>query len=93
MEGLVNRTYPGQSRPGSDVNEGVLHIPRRSNIIGASPSDCLVSYLGHSLASLTPLLFISDWEDVDYVVFTGNRTLENRLDLIYIEKIDVIVYL
>ena len=33
----------GQSGPGSDGNEGVLCIPQRSL------SDCLVSYLGHSL--------------------------------------------
>ena len=39
----------GQSEPGSDSNEGVLHIPQSSSITGASPSDCLVSYPGHSL--------------------------------------------
>ena len=39
----------GQSRPGSDGNEGVLRIPQGSSITGTSPSDCLVSYLGHSL--------------------------------------------
>ena len=37
------------SGPGSDDNEGVLHIPQSSMITGTSPSDCLVSYLGHSL--------------------------------------------
>ena len=31
--------------PGSDDNEGVLYIPQSSRIIGASPSDCLVSYI------------------------------------------------
>ena len=35
--------------PGSDGNKGVLHIPQNSNITEASPSDCLVSYPGHSL--------------------------------------------
>ena len=39
----------GQSRPGSDGNEGVRHIPQSSNITGASPSDSLVSYPGHLL--------------------------------------------
>ena len=34
----------GQSGPGSDGNEMVLHIPQSSSINGASPSDCLVSY-------------------------------------------------
>ena len=39
----------GQSGPGNDGNEGVLCIPQGSSITGASPSDCLVSYPGHSL--------------------------------------------
>ena len=40
-------TALSQSGPGSDGNEGVLHIPQSSSIIGAS--DCLVSYPGQSL--------------------------------------------
>ena len=32
-----------------DGNEGVLCIPQSSSITGTSPSDCLVSYAGHSL--------------------------------------------
>ena len=39
----------GQSGPGSNGNEGVLCIPQSSSIIGTLPSDCLVSYPGHSL--------------------------------------------
>ena len=39
----------GLSELGSDGNEGVLHIPQNSSITGASPSDCLMSYPGHSL--------------------------------------------
>ena len=31
-------------------HKGVLHIPQSSGITGASPSDCLVSCLGHSLS-------------------------------------------
>ena len=46
---LSDATTPGQSGLGSDGNEGVLRIPQRSSITRASPSDCLVSYLGHSL--------------------------------------------
>ena len=46
---LSGATTPGQSRPGSDGNEGVLHIPESSSITGTSASDCLVSYPGHSL--------------------------------------------
>ena len=38
----------GQSGPGSDGNEGVLCIPQSSSTAGTSPSDCLVSYPGHS---------------------------------------------
>ena len=40
---------PGQSGPGSNGNEGVLHIPQGPSITGTSPSDCLLSYPGHSL--------------------------------------------
>ena len=48
-------TIPGQSGLGSDGNEGVLCIPQSSKITGASPSDCLVSYLGqHLLAEAYP---------------------------------------
>ena len=46
---LSDATTPGKSGPGSDGNEGVLHIPHSSSITESSPSDCLVSYLGHSL--------------------------------------------
>ena len=50
-------TISGQSEPGSNGNEGVLHIPQSSSITGTSPSDCLVSYPEYSLGggSLTPL--------------------------------------
>ena len=46
---LSDATSPGQRGPGSDGNKGILRIPQSSSIIGTSPSDCLVSYLGHSL--------------------------------------------
>ena len=42
-------TTPGRSGPGSHGNEGVLRILQSSSIIGTSPSNCLVSYTGHSL--------------------------------------------
>ena len=35
-----------------DGNEGVLCLPQSSSITGTSPSDCLVSYPGHSLGVL-----------------------------------------
>ena len=46
---LSGATTPGYSGPGSDGNEGVLRIPQSSSIAGTSPSDCLMSYPGHSL--------------------------------------------
>ena len=53
---LSDATTPGQSGPGSDGNEKVLHIPQSSSITGSSPSDCLVSYPEHFLGGgLIPL--------------------------------------
>ena len=51
---LSTVTIPGQTGPRSDGNEGVLRIPQGSSFIEASPSDCFVSYPGHSLGCLTP---------------------------------------
>ena len=39
---LSGATTLGQSGPGSDYNEGVLHSPQNSSITGTSPSDCFV---------------------------------------------------
>ena len=47
-------TIPGQSRPENDGNERVLNISQSSCITRASPSDCLVSYPGHSLGESYP---------------------------------------
>ena len=44
---LKGSTTLSQSRPGSNGNEGILHIPQSSKT-RASPSDSLVSYLDHS---------------------------------------------
>ena len=52
---LSGTTTPGQRGPGSNGNEGVLHISQSSNITGASPSDCLESYPGHSLGGVLTL--------------------------------------
>ena len=46
---LSSATIPGQSEPGSDGNEEVLRITQSSSITGSLLSDCLVSYLEHSL--------------------------------------------
>ena len=51
---LSGATSPGQSRPGSDGNKGVLRIPQSSSVTGTSPSDCLVSYPGDSLRASDP---------------------------------------
>ena len=46
---LLSATNPAHCGPGNDGNEGILRIPQSSSITGALPSDCLESYLGHSL--------------------------------------------
>ena len=51
---LSGATTLGQSEPGSHGNEGVLRIPQSSSTAGTSPSDCLVSYPGHSLGGSYP---------------------------------------
>ena len=50
---LSGATTSGQIGQGSSGNEGVLHIPQ-SFRTGASPSDGLVSYPGHSLGESYP---------------------------------------
>ena len=45
----LGTTTLGQRGLGSDVNEGVLYIPQISSIIGALPSDCLMSHPVHLL--------------------------------------------
>ena len=49
---LSGATTLGQNEAGSKSNERVLCIPQSSSIIETSPSDCLVSYPGHSLGGL-----------------------------------------
>ena len=51
---LSSATTPRQTGPGSDGNDGVLHIPQRSSITGASQSDCFMSYPGHTLGESFP---------------------------------------
>ena len=51
---LLGATTPGQSGLGSDGNKRVLCIPQNSSITGTSPSDCFVSYAGHSLGKSYP---------------------------------------
>ena len=51
---LWDDTNSSQSGPGSDSNEEVFCIPQSSSITEASPSNCLVSYPGHSLGESYP---------------------------------------
>ena len=62
---LSGATTPGQSESGSNGNEGVLCIPQSSSITEDSPSDCLMSYRGHSLAG-GPAFRCRDAVDVFY---------------------------
>ena len=51
MDGTLTGSFtPGQSGPGNNGHEGVLSFRA-----GASPSDGLVSYAGHSLQKVLPL--------------------------------------
>ena len=52
---LSGAITPSQSGPGSDGNEGVFRILQSFSITETSPSDCLVSYLGHSLGGVLSL--------------------------------------
>ena len=57
---LSGATIPGKSGPENNGKKGVLRIPQSSSITGTSPSDCFVSYPGHSLRwGRTPLQRIS----------------------------------
>ena len=47
-------TTPGQGWPVSIGNKGIICIPQSSSITEASPSDCLMSYPGHSLGEFYP---------------------------------------
>ena len=46
---LSGSITPGQSGHESDGNKRILRIPQSFSITVASPSDCFVSYPGHSL--------------------------------------------
>ena len=49
VEGLVNRITLHQCGPGCHGYKAALCLPQSFTITGASHSDCLVSYTGHSL--------------------------------------------
>ena len=62
---LTDAITPGQSGPGSGGNVGVVLIHPSSRITGASPSDHIVSYTGHSLWES---YFFADWPSVCVLV-------------------------
>ena len=62
-----------QSEHGSDGNDGVHHIPLRSSITGASPSNCLVSYWT-LVEEVLPL-----FRDAVGVFCSPSRLAQNRL--------------
>ena len=68
---LSGATTPGQSGLGSEGNEGVLHIPQISKA-GASPSDGLMSYPGHSLGGVLSLC-----RDAVNVFYSPSRLFKN----------------
>ena len=49
---LSDTTNQDKSEPGSDGNEGVLHIFQSSSITGTLPSDCFVSYPSAEIQSV-----------------------------------------
>ena len=51
---LSSATILGYCGPGNNDNKEVLYIPQHSNITGASPSDCFMSYPGHLLGESYP---------------------------------------
>ena len=51
---LLHATTPGQSGSESTGNKEVFSIPQSPSITGVSPSDCLMSYPGHSLDGVLP---------------------------------------
>ena len=80
---LSGATTPGQSGPETNGNEGELCIPQNFSITGASPPDCLESYLGHSLGMSFPFAEMqsvdstapADWAIPLKLIITENRKL------------------
>ena len=76
----------GQSRHGSNGNEELCHIPKSYRIIGASSSDCLMSYPGHLLrGGVLPLcrdavsVFVGIWVAILFSVVQCKKVQVVRL--------------
>ena len=84
---LSGATTRSQSEPGSDGNEGVLHISQSSSITGTSPSDFLMSYPGQSLGGGYPSVEMqsvystapANWAIPTFVYSYANYTCQVRL--------------
>ena len=74
---LSGATTPGQNGPGNDGNEWVPCIPQGSSITGTSPSDCLMSYPGHSLGEFYPS---AEMQSV-YSTTPANRARKSKNEL------------
>ena len=66
----------GQCGPGSNGNEGVLHIAQSPSITGTSPSGCLVSYIRTLIGGGSYIL--QPWA-TGLVGFYGISTIEGYL--------------
>ena len=75
---LSGATNPGQIGSGSDVSEEVYHNPQSSKT-GASPSDCLMSYPGHSLEEYYPST------EMQVSIFYGPSWLDHMIMGLYIK--------
>ena len=76
---LSDATTPGQSGSGSNINKGVLHIPKSSSITEASLSDCFVSYLGYSLEESYPSVEMQSMYSAapaDWATLFGSQSYE-----------------
>ena len=73
---LSGATTLGQSGPGSDDNEGVLHIPQNSSITGTSPSDCLVSHPENLSYSSAEMQSVYSTGPADWAVKNWNLTIK-----------------
>ena len=93
---LLGVTTLGLGGPGSNGNEEVLCILQSLSITGTSPSDCLVSYPGHSFGwGLTPLQRCSQCilqSQPTGQIFTWIYTHTHTYNCIYIH-VDMYIYI
>ena len=84
---LLGATTLGQCRTGSNGNKGVLCIPKSSSISIISLSDCLVSYLGHSLGETYPFAEVqsvySSTPDYWVLEHGGESYTSTKMQLVY----------